>query len=282
MNMKTNSNPVVLVPVHQPLPTADELFSMKRCGKLLGSHPIRIVHPVGLNLDAYLELLPTATPLPVPASWMSSIRAYNRMLINPAFYQELDCFSHALIHEPDALVISDQLFYWCKQPFDYIGAPWFEGFAVASPDAPITGVGNSGFSLINIAAVHRFLKSDIRWISRPSVFKEISKKLLRRPCVYSIQFLMAALGDSGSLRGAHRLTNDNCDLFITHHAAGNPTMPFSIADPKHAVQFSWEVNPRRCYELCHRRPPFGIHAWARYDRTFVLDMLHSLPETLVD
>ena len=266
-------NPVVVVPVHRQQPTPDEQFSLKRCGQVLGSHPIRIVHPDGLNMEAYKDLLPTAKPLRVPAAWMASIRAYNRMMINPAFYRKLDQFSHALIHEPDALVISDQLFYWCEQSFDYIGAPWFEGFDAATPDAPIIGVGNSGFSLINIKAIRLFLHSNRRWISRMTIAKEFLKKILLRPSSYSLNFLMEALGSSGLLSGAHRLVYDNCDVFLMLHASLSSSPLLRVAEPESALQFSWEVNPIRCSELCDNRAPFGIHAWARYDRSFVLRML---------
>jgi hypothetical protein len=269
-------NPVVVVPVHRAQPTPDEQFSLLRCGRVLGAHPIHIVHPEGLNLDAYRNLLPTSTPLAVPSAWMSSIRAYNRMMINPAFYRRLHGFSHVLIHEPDALVISDQLLYWCDQPFDYIGAPWFEGFHAATLDAPIIGVGNSGFSLINIAAICFFLASNRRWISRLSIAKELSRRLLRRPARYSVRFLVQALGSSGSFGGAHRLVDEHCDTFLSLHAPGSSLGLFRIAEPASALQFSWEVNPVRCSELCGHRPPFGIHAWTRYDRSFVSNMLHGL------
>lgn len=282
MNKISPPNPVVVVPVHRPQPTPDEQFSLQRCGQVLSSHPICIVHPEGLNLEVYLSLLPTATLLTVPADWMSSIRAYNRMMINPAFYRKLDGFSHALTHEPDALVISDELLYWCEQPFDYIGAPWFDGFSAAAPDARIIGVGNSGFSLINIASIRIFLESKRRWISRLSIAQEMSRKLLRRPSRYSFHFLIEAFGSSGLLRGAHRLVDENCDVFLARHASGDFPLVWRIADLDAAVQFSWEVNPARCSELCDHRPPFGIHAWARYNRSFVLDMLRASPEALID
>lgn len=282
MNQTIRPHPVVVVPVHRQLPKPDEQFSLHRCGQVLGHHPIRIVHPDGLNLEHYTDLLPTAKPLPVPAAWMASIRAYNRMMINPAFYRKLDQFTHALIHEPDALVISDQIFYWCEQPFDYIGAPWFEGFDAATPGAPIIGVGNSGFSLINIRAIRLFLGSNQRWVSRTTIAKEFLKKILLRPSSYSLNFLMEALGSSGLLGGAHRLVSDNCDAFISLHASLSSSSLFRIADPVSALQFSWEVNPARCSELCDNRAPFGIHAWARYDRSFVLRMLRYSPNAPSD
>ena len=276
----TSPNPVVVVPVHRPHPTPGEVFSLLRCGQVLGSHPICIVHPDGLNLEAYLDLLPTATPHPVPSVWMSSIRAYNRMMINPAFYRKLEQFTHALIHEPDALVLSDQLLYWCRNPYDYIGAPWFEGYSQATPEAPIIGVGNSGFSLINIEAVLRAFESNHRWISRHAVVNEFKRKLLHQPSCYSAKLLFSLLGPAGLLRGAHLSFNDNCDTFIASYMGGQKSFDFKIADVSAALRFSWEVNPAICAELCNQSSPFGIHAWAKYDRVFVEQLLshyHATP-----
>src|SRR5262249_21397293 len=41
-------------------------------------------------------------------------------------------------------------------PYDYIGAPWFEGWERAPIDAPIIGVGNSGFSLLRLDSFRSF------------------------------------------------------------------------------------------------------------------------------
>lgn len=274
MSQNHAPQPVVLVPVHRPQPTPDEEFSLHRCGQVLGSHPIRIVHPDGLNLAAYRDLLPTAEPLPVPQDWMASITAYNRMMINPAFYRRLDHFSHALIHEPDALVMSDQLFYWCKQEYDYIGAPWFAGFHAASPEAPIVGVGNFGFSLINLASMMLFLDSNQRWISRISIAQEFLRKVIGRPSRYSFRFMIEAWGASGLMSRAHRLVDDNCDKFLSLQAPSSYPRLFRIADSASALRFSWEVNPARCSKLCESCAPFGTHAWAKYDRSFILSVLH--------
>jgi hypothetical protein len=276
MNCKDIPNPVVVVPVHRPKPTPDEQISLRRCFEVLSAHPIWIVHPEDLSLEPYQELLPSAVPLPVPTAWMGSIRAYNRMMINPTFYQMLAQFSHALIHEPDALVISDQLLFWCEQPYDYIGAPWFQGYHSATPDASIIGVGNSGFSLINLSAIRSAFNSNSRWISRMTIVKEITKKLLRRTSCYKTRFLLKAFGPDGLLRYAHRVVDSNCDLFISTSIPSVRADQFTVADVQAAVRFSWEVNPVKCAELCNNCPPFGVHAWSRYDRHFIERLLHSV------
>lgn len=273
MKQTNQPNPVVIVPVHRRYPTPDEQFSIKRCGQVLGSHSIWIVHPEGLSLTCYQELIPSARTLTVPAPWMASIRAYNQMMINPVFYSNLTGFTHVLIHEPDALVFSDKLLYWCNQPFDYIGAPWFEGFSVADAGAPIVGVGNSGFSLISLPAISRLFSGRRRWISRSEIASEFGRKLLRLPNHYPVSLLFRSLGKAGLMREAHRVVAENCDLFLARQFARSRLEGFALAGVEDALLFAWEVNPVQCYQLCNGRLPFGVHAWARYDRAFIERLL---------
>jgi len=265
-------NPVVVVPVHRQKPTADEQLSLRQCHKLLGHYPIRVVHPEGLELSEYHRLLPNAKSLPVPNSWMASIQAYNRMMINPAFFRKLDCFTHLLIHEPDAIALSDKLLDWCSQPYDYIGAPWFDGFHQANPESPIIPGGNSGFSLIRVSAIKNILRSGYRWMPLSLIARELKKKALWKPNNFRFSYLLKLLGVAGQMRGAHLVLEENFDLFLCRHIPyADPT--FAIAPPEIAIAFSWEVNPKTCYELNNARLPFGIHAWARYDRLFVEQLL---------
>lgn len=271
---RAEPKPVVVVPVHRPYPSADEQFGLKRCGAVLAGHPIQIVHPMGLDLSSYRDLLPTASPLPVPPAWMASINAYNRMMVNPNFYAMFSGFSHLLIHEPDALVLEDELLSWCHKRFDYIGAPWFENWCDATPDAPILGVGNSGFSLMRVESILQVFTSRHRWLKRTWVARQLIKKFLGRQIPHSYFRLLQYLGSAGSLKGAHRVMNEHCDSFLCRNAlVANPR--FCLASVDEALRFSWEVNPRICCNLNNGRSPFGIHAWARYDRAFIESLLEK-------
>ena len=87
---------------------------------------------------------------------------------------------------------------------------------------------------------------------------------------YSAKLLFSLLGPAGLLRGAHLSFNDNCDTFIASYMGGQKSFDFKIADVSAALRFSWEVNPAICAE----------HAWAKYDRVFVEQLLshyHATP-----
>jgi hypothetical protein len=59
----------------------------------------------------------------------------------------------------------------------------------------------------------------------------------------------------------------NEDWFYTQYA-GHYAPGFNLAPPDRALEFGFEVEPRRCFELNGYRMPFGCHAWEKYDRAF--------------
>src|SRR5690348_9598823 len=173
MTTDLRNRPVVVIPIHLPRPSRPEIVSLRQCGKILANREIVILAPKYLDLAAYWELLPRAADLRVEPHWMASIKAYNEMMISPLVFNALDGFTHMILHEPDAIVLRDEIDHWCSQPFDYIGAPWFEGWLGAAPDAPVIGVGNSGFCFHNLSTSRRVTASLRRWHPYSTVVKDL-------------------------------------------------------------------------------------------------------------
>lgn len=246
-------------------------MSLRQCQRVLGHHAIALVHPRGLELSLYTAILPDAFPVAVDPKWMSSVRDYNKLLMSADFFRAFDKCSHLLIHEPDAIVLEDQLLPWCSRAFDYIGAPWFEGGSSALPDADCIGVGNSGFSLFKVSSALAALQSGARWFPYSTIGSQMVGRILRRPGPYSGRQLLSACGRMGTLGGAHALFRGNCDYFWS--AIVPMFAKFAVADVGEAVRFSWEVNPRRCLQMSEGKRPFGLHAWARYDVEFLRPIL---------
>jgi hypothetical protein len=265
-------NPVVVIPVHKPTATEVERISIFRCGKILSNWDIVLVTPNGLDASSYHELIPNVNVLPVPPQWMSSIQAYNRLMISHILFDALAEYSHILLHEPDALVIRDDLRYWCAQNLDYIGAPWFKGYHEATPGAPIIGVGNSGFSLQRVEAALRVTKSMMRWYPRSRAVKDILRGVFGRP--FQLKKGVLGLGVGGELRGAYRLYDEHCDVFWT--SVVPRFEPFKVASIEAAVRFSWEVLPSRCMQLCDGNLPFGLHGWTKYELPFLTPYLREV------
>jgi len=272
MTVSLQNRPVVVIPVYLPRPSPFEIVSLRQCGKALANRDVVILAPKHLDLGAYRELLPRAADLRVEPHRMASFEAYNRMMISPLVFNALDGYTHMILHELDAIVLRDEIDHWCNQPFDYIGAPWFEGFRNPAPDAPIIGVGNSGFSFHRLRTSRRVTASWRRWYPYSTVAKDLiqglrgNSKRLRRGLI--------GLGSGGLLRGAHKLFDMPCDFFWSF-TVPKLDQTFRIPDPETAVQFAWEVLPSRCMEMCRGSLPFGIHAWTTYDYEFLMPHLLS-------
>jgi hypothetical protein len=161
--------------------------------------------------------------------------------------------------QTDALVLSDELEFWCKKQYSYIGAPWFEGYTTPTLPLALTSVGNGGFSL---RRVPDFLKV----LSRPRIFKNTLMQSWPgnwRSTIYRY------LKDYRSFvyKNTQINLNVNEDLFWGLFVA--PICPFfRVPTPHEAVSFDFEAYPRHSYELNGLRLPFGCHAWGRYDPEF--------------
>jgi hypothetical protein len=265
------SNPIILIPVHKQVPSDLEAISLRQCGRCLARKALALIAPAGLDLSRYHEFVPSARVIRVEAKWMNSVRSYNRMMINPIIYRSVSHHSHILVHEPDAIVLRDELDFWCEQPYDYIGAPWFEGYENAKPDAPLLGVGNFGFSLHRPAVMLKILRERQRWYGRAELRRDLSR-ILRAGEADRLIRVLRGLGKGGTLRGASKIYEENCDIFWGR-LAPRLVRNFRVAPPEVALKFSWEVVPSRCYTLCNGNLPFGLHAWARYDFGFLKPLL---------
>jgi hypothetical protein len=265
--------PIIAIPVHKRRPDRAESISIERCGSVLRRWPILFISPSSLDIGPYVEIIPNASSLKVADEWMSSVQNYNKLMISDAIFTKLRGYSHLLIHEPDAVVLLDELEYWCDKEFDYIGAPWFEGHGRAQGGAPIIGVGNSGFSLQRIEAALSVLSSSRRWYSKKQAAKDLFRGLtgnrsrLRRGVL--------GMGNCGRLKDAHGLYSGNCDNFWSN-VVPSVDSSYRVASIEDALLFSWEVLPSRCYALCNGKLPFGMHAWMKYDIEFLQPILREI------
>jgi uncharacterized protein DUF5672 len=171
-----------------------------------------------------------------PARYFRNPVTYSRLLLSRRFYEAFAAYEYVLVYQLDCLVFRDELEEWCGRGVDYIGAPWFPG--EAAPFVTEPAVGNGGFSLRRVPA-----------------FLEVLETAGDR---YARKWLA---GRSDSRFDTHE------DLFWSFEAARfSPS--FRVASVAEALEFAFEVEPRRAFELAGGKLPFGCHAWAKYDRVF--------------
>jgi hypothetical protein len=267
---------VIVVPVHRPAPTANERIGLRQLGRLMHGRPIVLVSPETLDSSGYREWLPSAVNLKVAPHWMESIRAYNRMMISPLIYNHplLSGYSHMLLHEPDAVLLKDELDQWSEEPYDFIGSPWTRQDPKALAGVALCQGANSGLSLTNLAAMRRVTSSWLRWHSWRHVLGDLYYGILERNRSKLRRGLVAAY-PGGLLRGAHRLYNTGWDIFFTYVV---PSMVpyFRVAPPDVCVRFGWETGTYACKAYTNGVPPFGLHAWTKYEPEDMIALMQSL------
>lgn len=260
---------VVVIPIHKSDPTDNELKSFVQCFRVLGKHPIKVIAPEGLSLEKYKSAVERFETVFIENTWLSGIREYNKLKISPYFYNLFKEYEYLLTYELDAWVFKDELEYWCNKGYDYIGAPWFEGWHEAKDTAEIIGVGNSGFSLRNVQKAINILNRIIRiektrkfWYrSKLQAILRFEKIILRLPVGYSIK-------SNAHLAEILRLDYQVNEDYFWCNKMGATFKDYHISPVQNALQFSFDVNPKVLYSMNNNQLPFGCHAWERYEPEF--------------
>lgn len=242
--------PVVLIPIYQARLSPLEHYSVNTSlAALQPGRSIFFIGPEGLDLSFYRAHYPQVPFIAFEAHYFASIAGYNRLLLDPAFYERFAAqHEFMLVLQTDALLLRDELGHWCAQPFDYVGAPWPDGVELFVNLGRFEGdrgrrvramVGNGGLSLRRNAKHAALLRE----------FPEAAN--------YFTQ--------SGSSE----------DLFFA--LMGNLSADFLIPNEITASRFSLELRPAYYVEVNGGQLPMGGHAWWRYDVPFWKALLPASP-----
>ena len=251
----------VLVPFYQSCLTADEELSLRHLRHFLGDYDKYLVSPRSLDPN-----LPDFEVMKFKDKYFTSVYGYSRLMLSADFYRTFVDYEYILIYQLDALVFSDQLTEWCRSDFDYVGAPWLKN--QAAPTEGFAGVGNGGLSLRKVQSMLHVLRSPGVVIDAKSYWEEfcgshsrweqtlnLHKKYLKRLSIFN--------GVSWYSRHPY----DFEDVFWSKFAS-TLWPEFKLAPIKAALNFSFELAPRYCFEQNGYQLPFGCHAWNKYDREF--------------
>ena len=252
---------IVLIFAHKSELEWYERIALRQCVHVLERHPIRLVCPEGLDVAAYKRIAPAIEIDFIPSRWLASLRAYNRLKILPWLYRRYADYEFILSYELDAFVFRDELLDWCAKGWDYIGAPWFEGYHRPMPDARPCGVGNSGFSLRRTQAM---LRTSRCWRYQQPL-REVVAAWLRGEC--TLKGVAASLTFRNNFFPLFNNYFGQEDFFWCHLVLKRFPW-FRLAPFEEAKRFSFEVNPRRLFRECGNVLPFGCHKWMLYDLQF--------------
>ena len=239
-----------------------EMMSLRQCLNVLGKYAVYLVCPEGLDTTVYDEVAGKKLVTErFDAVFFKGIEGYNHLMRSHAFYQRFKAYDYLLIHQLDAWVFRDELEAWCSKGYDYVGAPWFEGWLSHEEGCDFMCVGNGGLSL---RRVEKFLS-----ITKPS-----SRRLRSIKQLLSIQ----KSGASKYLRCLMQyFSNSNrADVFSEQHKDRWEDVYFCydlrasrlalrVPECTEAAKFSIETSPEYIFnEINGRKLPFGCHAWQRY------------------
>lgn len=265
----SSSTVAIVVPVYKQVLDADEQISYRHLIHFLGKFDIYVVSPENLRIDLSVSGIKRFRD-----EFFHSTSTYSALLISPEFYQEFARYKYILIYQLDSLIFSDKLLEWCAKDLDYVGAPWFREDGADFVEG--SAVGNGGLSLRKIESFLKVLEApgaaaeldkyrDAMYAARPwhrRIFGLPYK--LRKRLSLSLAKRQDILNETGGVPASKRL---NEDCFWSFKAADHYP-GFKIASVSEGLCFSFEMAPRRCFELNGGRLPFGCHAWNKYDREF--------------
>lgn len=245
---------LVIIPVYKQLNEA-EVFAIKRNCSILNEFDMGIMIPEDFIVDDVIKLYPKFKIYRFPSKCFNSINDYNELVLKADFYNRFIDYEYILITQLDVLILRNNLADFLKLNYDYIGAPWLNGYKY----------------------IHRISGGVIS-----KIYNKLYNKLTKRPLVY--------VGNGGfSLRRVSTFINVTTKYsdFIELYSDINEDVVFSwlgllnphdlrIADVDTALKFAFETDLRKCYELSGYSIPLGIHAWERYDKDFALELLKKL------
>lgn len=230
---------VVLIPVYKEGLDEDEFFSIKASLKHLNNFDVFFIGPELLSIEFYRKQFPNVAFRFFNKEFFASVNGYNKLLTSEFFYESFFDYEYMLVLQTDAILLKNELSKWIECGYDYIGAPWPKGYSVTVNTSKIpiengilctTFVGNGGLSLRNI-----------------------------RSCLDLIK-------EFPDLALTWQSTGHAEDLFFAFLSTVSDF--FKTPNIKVAAKFSQDIEPQYLSKLIGNEIPFGVHAWAKYDRNF--------------
>jgi hypothetical protein len=239
----------IAVPVYQAQLNPIEAYSLDISMRALARRKLTFIAPNGLDIEFYRARYPSVAFEWFDAHNFTSIADYNRLLLGHALHDRFTSHEFLLILQTDAIVLRDELDYWTAQPFDYLGAPWPEGYTVFVNLDRFFGehgrkvqvrVGNGGLSLRRIAK-----------------------------CT-------ALLDEFPEAAAMFRHTGSSEDLFYS--VMGALSADFVVPNEITASRFSLELRPTYYFTVNGGQVPMGGHAWWKYEPEFWRALLPDKPQ----
>ncbi|MDF2433620.1 MAG: hypothetical protein JWP44_3251 [Mucilaginibacter sp.] len=246
----------VVIPFYRNTISAYEKIALEQCEKVLSNHPKIAIKPQNLVLPEMDDIISFSNVISFEDKYFKNIKGYNSLMLADLFYEKFLEYEYILIYQLDAFVFTDDLIYWCKQDYDYIGAPWLR-----KKDYPHLLKELSYKILFNIYTRYNITKKGV-----PGK-KQFDDKVgnggfsLRRVSKFhSLSISMLLKIQKYLSRDEHEF---NEDAFWSVEVNRKKKL-LNIPSYKVALKFSIENAPARATKLNNSQLPFGCHAWDRH------------------
>lgn len=261
---------IIVIPTYKETLDDDELKSLAQCKRILKNYDIKFVCPESLNTSWY-EKQWSIEFVRYDDKYFKSIYSYSHLLLTWDFYNAFSNYEFMLLYQLDAWVFRDELEEWCNKDYDYIGAPWFEGYSIAKPNSKMYEfAGNGGFSLRKISTFIDVLSKIENSEEKLFTFLEVYTKN-GNASVLNIFRLVRSIKRYFSKQNIakHAIKEITmCEDNIIANAFRRLYPDLKIAKAEDAKFFSFEVLPERLYEECSKKLPFGCHGYKKYNWDF--------------
>ncbi|WP_324671901.1 DUF5672 family protein [Hymenobacter sp. GOD-10R] len=272
----------MVTPVYKDFEDLDntEKISFLQMCKVLCAYDIFIVTHASIDVDKYSDQVDCVINCKIfDKSYFADISGYNKLLIDIKFFGSFEGYDYMLITQLDVFVFKNNVSFFTDKGYDYIGAPWFEGFGTASKDSKIIGIGNGGFSLRNInssLAVLKLLSLFNITSSSPASLVQALKNPITFLKVARHEIIRTKRNYSSILPW---LFNENEDLFWCKVIPA--FFPwFKVGNVQDAIAFAFEVNADVLFAINGNQLPMGAHAWQKYNVGFWKPFIEKFGYTL--
>lgn len=222
-----------------------ESHSFLQCLKVLSAYDIYLVAPIGLDLSSY-TVNSTIKAKRFDPSYFSGIAGYNRLMLSNFFYNSFIDYDYILIYQLDSWVFKDELSYWCKLGYDYVGAPWID------------------IDVYRWLHIKNLYPTELKVVHRIGNGRFLSKVGNGGFSLRKVKSMMYNLNLFSYRSKTWRAYEDS---FFCHYVS-TFNIFFRTPSLNKALKFSFDANPASAYEANNFELPFGCHAFNRSDPPF--------------
>lgn len=266
---------VIIIPIYKENLSETESLSLNRCLTILGKHKICIVTFKQLNISAYRKIIDrhkikTHCEYFNKKYFTNGTIGYNKLMLSKSFYHRFRRYTFMLIYQLDGYVFRNDMDYWCKKDFSFIGAPVFEGYSQCNSESASLGYMNGGVSLRKTKDMYNILRQAIKIQTFEKSYEKgnIFKKLLT--------ILKIVFGGGTVLEGEgynedcllSRLLIDKINSFASRPIFWKmlfncDTIQYKMPSFSESYHFSFDENEEHLFSLMKGETPSFCHTFHR-------------------